>query len=196
MEASIENNKALLRAIKSKQIMKTSELLKFASNNYQIGLLAEKGEITSLGAGFYSHPSIDPFNAYILVVAKYYPQAIISNITALVIHKLSDERVDFVDVDVSRDQSIRNKIISCHRVPDSHLIGVLEMNFQGQLIRIYDLERTLCEAYKIEPEGHIFFKALKRYVSTGQVNPEKIKLYDATLKTKVLRSLMQELADG
>ena len=87
--------------------MKTSELLKFASNNYQIGQLAEKGYITSLGAGFYSHPSIDPFDAYILVVAKYYPQAVISNITALVFHKLTDERVDFVDVDVSRAQSIR-----------------------------------------------------------------------------------------
>lgn len=175
--------------------MRNLELLQYAKTNTQVGRLANDGIIVPLGSGFYSHPSIDLFDAYVLVASKYYPMAVISNITALSIHKLTDERIDLVDVDVGRSHSIRNKILSCHRVPNSHLIGISEMRFQDKSIRIYDLERSLCEAYKIEPEGHIFFKALKRYISRGHTNTEKVKLYDEALKTKVLRSLMQELAD-
>lgn len=162
----------------------------------QVRRLAKDGVIVALGSGFYAHPSVDPFLAYVLVVAKYYPDAVISNITSLLIHKLSDERVEGIDVDIPRNRSIRNQILRAHRVPDSRLIGMTTADYLGHAIKVYDVERSLCDAYKIDPGGHIFYKALKRYVAMGQVNIERVRRYDEVLKTKVTTALAQELADG
>jgi hypothetical protein len=53
----------------------------------------------------------------------------------------------------------------------------------------------LCEAYKIDPAGPLFFKSLKRSLKNHQLNATLIAKYDIALKTKVLTHLQQELAD-
>lgn len=183
--------------LESRLVMKNQELLAIAGGNkMRIKRLADEGAIIPLGSGFYAHPSVDPFLAYTLVAANYYPNAVISNITALLIHKLADERVDGIDVDIARNRSIRNRILTVHRVPESHLIGIATQDYMGHKIRIYDIERSLCDAYKVDPAGHIFFKALKRYVAAGNVQVERVRQYDEVLGTKVLNAMRQELADG
>src|SRR5690606_16878698 len=110
------------------------------------------GQLIAVGSGIYAHPSIDPWTASVIAVANYYPKAVISNRTALVIHALSDERIDRVDVDIPRTTSIRNSILSVHRVSEDQIIGVCRHDFQGRKIRIYSRERALCDAYRIYPE--------------------------------------------
>lgn len=185
-----------LTLLSTNLVMKNAELMPLVGSNTQVKRLADDGEMVSLGSGYYAHPSVDLFLAYVLVAAKYYPDAVISNITALLIHKLSDERIDSIDVDIPRNRSIRNRILIAHRVAKSHLIGITTKDYMGHKIRIYDIERSLCDAYKIDPEGHIFYKALKRYVAAGKIQIELVRQYDEALKTKVWRALTQELADG
>lgn len=84
----------------------------------------------------------------------------ISGLTALQIHGLAQEYVDKIDVDISRTTSLRNKILNVHRVPDSRIVGVTTVAVQGRAIRIYDIERSLCEAYRMDTGGALFFKAL------------------------------------
>lgn len=158
--------------------------------------MVEAGQIVYLGTGIYSHPSIDPFAASIIAIARYYPNAIISNITALVVHELTDERVDRIDVDIPRNSSIRNKLISAHRVPEKNILGMIRLPYHGQKIRIYCKERALCDAYRIDPEGPLFLKSMKRYVKAGNVDPDRIAKYDMLLSTNALRAFRQEIADG
>ena len=176
--------------------MKTADVAKILGNRTSVGRLVEAGELVFLDAGFYGHPSMDPFDASVLVAGIYYPLGVISNITALSLHSLTDERVDVIDVDLPRNRSIRNNLIRAHRVPDSHLIGIESMEFHGHQISIYSKSRSLCEAYKIDPGGPLFFKSLKRYVANCEVDTQSIRDFDAVLKTNVLPSLSQELADG
>ncbi len=129
----------------------------------------------------------------VLVTSRYYPNTVISNLTALVIHKLSDESLDRIDVDIDRSQTLRNRLLKVHRVSGSRKIGVSKMKFMGELIRVYDLERTLCEAYRMDPSGDLFFKAVKRYLKRYKPDFNKIDKYDQKLKTKVLTHLRQEL---
>lgn len=185
----------LFKIIKTKGVMRAAELSSYVSTRAQLGRYAESGKLTALGAGYYAHPSLDPFTASIMVVAKYYPETVISNLTALVIHGLSDERIDRIDVDIPKTSSLRNKLICAHRIPPIHIIGVVHQNFHGSEIRIYNLERTLCDAYHIDPDGPIFLKALKRYMKSSSINPDQIAKFDRILGTKVLRSLTQELAN-
>ncbi len=172
------------------------ELLKVLGSRVATKRIADAGEITPLGSGIYASPGLDPFIAAVIATARFYPKTVISNLTALVIHGLSDESVDRVDVDLERRRTIRNRLLRVHRVSKSRLTGITTMIFQGEKIRIYDRERTLCDAYKIDPSGSIFFKALKRYVKGDKVAADRIADYDRKLGTDVLRHLRQELADA
>jgi len=184
-----------LKKLKTKKVMRASELLPFISTHAQLRRMAEAGELIAVGSGLYAHPSLDPFTASLIAAARYFPNAVISNITALVVHGLSDERIDRIDVDIPRNSSIRNKLIRAHRVAARNITGVIRLNYHSQKLKIYCKERSLCDAYRIDPDGPLFLKAIKRYVKAGEIDADLIAKYDKTLSTEVLRSLRQELAD-
>lgn len=185
----------LLKKLKLKKVARVAELMDCISHRKELAPLVEAGEIVPLGTGIYADSSLDIFVATIIAVSRYFPKATISNATALVIHSLSDERIDRIDVDIERSTSIRNKLVQAHRVPKSRIIGAVTIPYHGQKIRVYDPERSLADAYRTDPDGPIFLKAIKRYVRKGTINTERIALYDRKLKTNVLRSVRQELAD-
>ena len=191
----MKNKDQYFKELRERLVMKASELKPYIPSRTQIGRLVEAGELISLGSGLYSHPSTDPFTASLIAVARYYPQATISNITALVVHGLSDERIDRIDVDIPRNTSIRNKLICAHRVAPKNIIGGILLRYHGHNIRIYEKERALSDAYRIDPDGPIFLKAIKRYVKSKQIDADRIASYDEILSTNVLRSLRQELVD-
>jgi predicted transcriptional regulator of viral defense system len=176
--------------------MTHAELSALGASGVKLRRMTEAGQIISVGSGIYASVSLDPFVAAVHATAKYYPQAVISGLTALQIHGFAQEFVEKVDVDVPRETSIRNKMLQVHRVPQARLTGVIELKYEGALIRVYDRERTLCEAYRLDPAGPLFFKALKRYVAAGKINASKIQQYDQAAKTKVLSHLRQEIADA
>lgn len=184
-----------IKKLKVRKVMRASELAPYISTRTQLRRMVEAGELIAIGSGLYAHPSLDPFTAALIATARYYPNAVISNITALVIHGLSDERVDRIDVDIPRNASIRNKLICTHRVAAQNITGAIRLNYHGQKLKIYCKERALCDAYRIDPDGPLFLKAMKRYVKLGEVDADRIAKYDKALSTNVLRSLRQELAD-
>lgn len=187
---------AVLKALKRHKVLAAQELEKHVSSRLALRRLADTGQISSLGNGLYASPALDPFVASVVAVARYYPDTVVSGLTAMVIHELSEERIDRIDVDVERGRSIRNKMVNCHRVPKSRLIGIVTMKYRNEPIRVYDKERTLCEAYRLDPGGPLFFKALKRYLRQQRPNTDRLQEYDRKLKTKVIGHLQQELADA
>lgn len=186
----------ILLKLKKHRVLKLSELKRHGASAIKLRRMTEAGLVLSVGSGIYATPSLEPFVAAVLATAKYYPKAVISGLTALQIHGLSQEYVDKVDVDVPRETSIRNNLLRVHRVPKGRLVGITQLKHYGGVIQIYDRERSLCEAFRIDPAGPIFFRALKRYLRSGKANADRILQYDRTVKTNVLSHLRQELADG
>ena len=177
-------------------VLRSKDLEKSLGSRVAIMRSAKEGKIQSLGSGLYASSSLDPMTASVIAVAKYYPQAVISSRTALFLHKLSDHAVEQIEVDIDAKTPITNKLLDAHRVAKSRLIGISLMPLKGFKIKIYDLERTLCEAYRLDPAGPEFFKALKRYLKQKEADTIKLKKYDKALGTRVLVHIMQELADG
>ena len=196
MRPLLDQDDKLTKAIAKKGVMTAQELVTILGNKMQLKRKADEGLLLPLGSGFYGSPGIDPFTASVIAAGRYYPQSVISGLTSLVIHDLSDESLNRIDVDVPRCTSIRNRLLSVHRVAERNLIGIMKLNFHNQKIRIYDCERSLCEACRLDSSGAIFYKALKRYVKKYPPKPEHIAKYDHILKTDVLRHLQQELADA
>lgn len=192
----LEVQDPILNALKQSQVMTHSELSELGASGVKLRRMTEAGTIISVGSGIYAAGSLDPFVAAVHATAKYYPIAVISGLTALQIHGFGQEFIAKIDVDVLRETSIRNKMLQVHRVPQRRLIGVTQIKYQGALIRIYDRERTLCEAYRLDPAGPLFFKALKRYTNERKIDASKIQAYDQAAKTKVLAHLRQEIADA
>ena len=186
----------ILDKLNKKRLQTYAELAQVGATSAILKQLADDGMITAVGSGIYASAKLDPFIAAVLATARYYPNAVISAHTALQIHGLGDEYISKVDVDISRDTSIRNRTLNVHRVSNNRLVGITSMVFHREKIRIYDLERSLCEAYLLDPKGAIFFKALKRYCAGGKIDSEAIVRYDRDLKTQVLTHLRQELASG
>lgn len=182
--------------IKKKRVMRAKDLGRYVASGAQLRRYANDGRLIALGAGYYADPSLDPLTAALAVVARYYPRAVISNITALFVHGLTDERIDLIDVDISRQSSIRNKVIRTHRVNPKIIMGIEETIYNGIKLKVYSKERALCDAYHFDPGGPIFLKAFKRYVKTSTIDATAIAAYDKLLKTDVLRAVMQELADA
>jgi hypothetical protein len=196
MKIKLTPDNKLEKILAKKGVMTVSELLVLLGNKMQIKRKSDEGILFPLGSGLYSSPSLDPFTASVVAAGRYYPKSVVSGLTALVIHELSDESLERVDVDVPRGTSIRNRLLNVHRVTLKKMIGIEEFNFHNQKIRVYDPERSLCEAYRIDPVGAIFYKALKRYVKKYPPKPEQLAKYDQALKTQVLKHLHQELADA
>lgn len=189
----------LSEILAQKKVMRSQELEKILGSRIAIKRQVELGNLYPLGSGLYSSPSLDPFTAAILAASKYYPKAIISNLTALVIHQMSDESLNQTDVDIEKSLSIRNRFLNVHRVSKKKMVGVIKMIFQGNEIQIYNRNRSLCEAYKIDPRGPLFFKALKRYLKSKTPDAKdlaEIATFDSVLNTDTLTYLQQGLADG
>ncbi|MCO5143143.1 MAG: hypothetical protein M9962_08650 [Oligoflexia bacterium] len=185
-----------LKKLPKRFVLRSKDLERRLGSRVAIKRETERGTVQSLGAGLYASPSIDPMTAAVIAVAKYYPQAVISGRTALVIHKLSDHAVERIEVDIPKSTRIVNKMLEVHRVAETRLTGISKLELEGTKIKIYDLERALCEAYRLDPAGPEFFTALKRYLKQKESDTKRIKKYDEALGTKVLVHVMQELADG
>jgi predicted transcriptional regulator of viral defense system len=186
--------KLLPKNLKGRSVFSAPELIRVLGHRTAIQRLTEEGQLISLGAGYYFTPKIDPSSAQAHVIGRFYPNAVISGLSALFIHGLSDEMPERITVDIPKSMSLRNRLIEARRIVDSRLIGITKIDYKGAKIRVYDIERSLCDAYRID-RGATFFKAIKLYVEKYSPNTYKIALYDKKLGTRVLVSLQQELAD-
>jgi len=177
-------------------VLKSKDLERILGSRVAIKRKAEAGELQALGSGLYSSPKLDPFTAAAIAVAKFFPKAVLSGRSALFFHKLSDHSVERLDVDIAKTTSLSNRILEVHRVVPSRLVGISKLKLEGHAVRIYDLERTLCEAFRLDPAGPEFFTALKRYLKQKEPDTLKIKKFDKALGTNVLVHIMQEQAEG
>jgi predicted transcriptional regulator of viral defense system len=187
--------KKLLSKLKKEKVMSLGELMEFFGNRMELHRSVCKGILQPVSRGFYAAPGLDPFLAVLITVSKFYPEGVISSRTALYIHGLAQDFIESIDVDIESNKFLRNKILNVHRVDSKRIVGIIMLNYHGVIIKIYDLERTLIEAYKLDPAGPDFYRALKRYVNKGNIKPDRIASYDRILKTKVMIHLQQELAN-
>jgi predicted transcriptional regulator of viral defense system len=180
--------------LKLKRVARHKELASLVRHPFEIQRLADAGNINALGGGFYCHPEVDPIKAGYVVVSRFYPKAVVSNISALHMYDLTDQRIDRIDVDIPNTTSIRNELIRAHRVHPKYMDGIVEIDVEGYLVKVYSIERSLCDICKDRGKGEIFFKALKRYMETDRLNINAITTYDKLLGTNVIESVAQEFA--
>lgn len=155
--------------------------------------LVEKGELYRFGRGLYVRSSAWEDDLYLL--QRKYGRGIYSHDTALYLLGYSDRTPAQYTMTFPKgynSSSLKQENIDIRRVvPENYSFGVIEIQSPcGNPIRVYDLERTLCDILRGSGSDiQIVGTAMKKYASSKGKDIHKLMQYADQLhvKPKVLR---------
>ena len=170
-------------------LVKTSELIQKKINKMALVRLVKKGIINRLERGLYIDSSKLEDSYYVFQYKC--PKAIFSHETALYFHDLSDRTPIGFMVTVPSGYNSRLLKDSNYKFSyireDLHNLGVIEMKTPyGNNIRVYDIERTICDIIRDRNkiEKYQFADALKRYAKLKIKDISKLYKYAEKLNIK------------
>lgn len=176
----VENNNGY---IKTKEIIRNN-----IPKNYLKELVDER-KLKKINKGLYM--LVNCFEDEYFIFQSTNNDAIFSLETALYLHNYSDRVPTIYNITVPRNYggNLRKEknVDLLYIKPEFHNIGITEIESPlGQKIKVYDLERTICDIVKfknkVDPE--IFSKALKQYVKSKEKNLNNLILYSRQLKVE------------
>ncbi|MBC3887799.1 abortive phage infection protein [Acetobacterium paludosum] len=150
--------------------------------------LVNENDLYKIGRGIYARPDVWEDEMYILQYR--YNKGIFSHETALYLHGMSDRtpiKFQMTFPQGYHSASIKNENIIIKRViPDIYNLGITELKSPwGNILRVYDIERTLCDIVKGNNTSDIQIvnQAMKAYA--GSKNKNINKLMDDAEKLRV-----------
>lgn len=150
-----------------------------------LSYLVKKGKIERVDRGIYILPE-EPEDIYFILQNKS-KKMVFSHITALRFHNLSDRIPHIIDITVTNEYrgSLQDKKdINLFRIKKEFIdLGMIYVKSPyGNLIKIYDLERSICDIIKNKKdiELELFNKAIRGYYN--KTNKDQIKLFDYAKK--------------
>lgn len=174
----------------SKCIFTTRDLNEKGLRSEQIRRLVESGELTKLRHGVYCRPNCDIDEFYLF--QSRYSKGIYSYGTALFFHGLSNRVPNIISYtipyyyNVSRIKTELN--VQYHFVSEQIIdLGAIEIkSSHGKMIRVYDMERTICDIIKYNHKIDVqtYTDAIKAYFSSSKMNVRKLLKYAKILKVE------------
>lgn len=121
-----------------------SELIREYKTDYGIKKAISKGELFKIEKGIYSE---DKYVPDLAIIKAKYPKAILTMNSAFYYHSLSDDIPDFYYLATDKTGAKINdkRVKQIFEMKQLLEIGVVEMEYQGMYIRVYDKERMLIE---------------------------------------------------
>ncbi|MDD2504642.1 MAG: type IV toxin-antitoxin system AbiEi family antitoxin domain-containing protein [Bacilli bacterium] len=158
-----------------------------------LGYLVKKGKIERVDRGIYILPE-EPEDIYFILQNKS-KKMIFSHITALRFHNLSDRIPHIIDITVTNEYrgSLQDKKdINLFRIKKEFIdLGMIYVKSPyGNLIKIYDLERSICDIIRNKKniELELFNKAIRGYYN--KTNKDQIKLFDYAKKLGIEQEVL------
>lgn len=158
------------------------------SKNY-LKELVDETKLIRISKGLYMLP--DCFKDEYFIFQSTNSNAIFSLETALYLHNYSDRVPSIYNITVPKNYggNLRKEknVKLLYIKPEFHNIGITEIESPlGQKIKVYDLERTICDIIKfksnVDPE--IFSKSLKQYVKSKDKNLNNLIIYARKLNVE------------
>lgn len=156
-------------------------------SRYYLRLLLKTEKIVRISRGYYSLKNGVADNFYIMLSKS--KRSIFSDATALYFHNLSDRNPSIYDITVpysAGNSYKKEKNVNLHYVRKELLdLGLTEIESPfGMKIRVYDVERTICDIIKNKNKMdlEIFTKALQGYSKLKSKDLNKLMRYAKQLK--------------
>lgn len=188
--------------IKENVVITNKEAKKLGYTRYNLSELTKSGQLERLRPGLYQLKGkvIDDF----VLISSNSNRIIFSHQTALYLHDLSDRTPGVFHISVPQGYNAshikkRYEDIQVHYVKkDLYEIGKTEIKSpQGNLIPIYDIERTICDIIidREKIDKQIFTDAIKRYFKSNNKNLRRLIKYSRLFKIEdEIRRYMEVLS--
>lgn len=189
-----ETTHILNLASKSANGMVTSKQVRDAGiHPYYLQKLVRNGELQQVGRGLYLLS--DMWEDDLFILQQRYQRGIFSHDTALYLHGCSDRTPSKYTMTFPTNYnaaSLEQEPLIIHRtILKNYELGVAEiLSPSGNPLRVYDLERTLCDIVRGEGSDiQIVNKAMKNYAGSMNKDIHKLMQYASQLrvKPKILR---------
>jgi predicted transcriptional regulator of viral defense system len=172
-----------------KGMMRTRELYEARIFYNDIQLLIERGIIEKVRYGYYQWIDSENFSEA-ATVTRLFPDAIMCMDTALFYYRYSDRTPLAWHLAVSKDSNksrftIDYPFTKAYYIEPSILeLGAVDGEMDGNPVRIYDKERTICDClrYMGKMDKEIFNKAVRSYVEDNKKSIARLGEYAKKLR--------------
>lgn len=150
-----------------------------------LSLMVKKGIIDRIERGIYVTKEYK-YDEYYIFQLKY-PKTIFSNNTALYFYEMTDRTPAKLDVTINRNYNPHrfNDIVNVYKVNKNILsLGAIEKcSPQGMVVKVYDLERTICDIIKNDSlDVETRNKAIRKSIKNKDFNANKMFEYAKKMK--------------
>lgn len=166
------------------ELLSSKEIQEIMGSRMAVSRLRDEGIINLVTGKIYSvGDSYNYENEALIILSKYYPQAVISGASALFYQEMGEFLSDQLEIDISRNSSIlsESEYFLVNFVSDSKITGIEEKEIQGYKVKIYNKTRCLIDLLRNgkSSSGEFFQKAVNIYYKNGLDRDELKKLKES-----------------
>ncbi len=172
----------VIEKLKEKGVITTKEAVECGVSATALKYWVDEGKLERVSRGIYSLPNDVVDSMYVMQLKC--TKGIFSHETALLMHDFSDRTPSKNVMTVPagyNTQKYKNEPVEFHWIKkELHELGVIEMeSLYGNPIRVYDLERTICDIikYRKQMDSAIVNNALREYVNHPKAKKFKLAIY-------------------
>ena len=165
-------------------VVNTATLKQNGIHSRNITELVNSGFITRIKQGHYIWSQKESDTSDIVLAAKLIPNGVLCLYTALEHYGLSTINPTEIFMALPRGTVApslpSNLRVNVRQMIDKHFeLGISETELNGVAVKIYDVEKTVCDCFKYdkEVEKSIALESLKIYISSGNCNVQKLLEY-------------------
>ena len=176
-------------------IVNTSTLKRHGIHSRNIAALLNDGFITRIKQGHYVWNDEEIDRSEIVLATKLIPNGVLCLYTAIEQHQLSTVNPTEIFIALPRGSVAptlpKTLKVNVRQMSESHFkLGISEMEIDGVSVKIYDIEKTVCDCFKYdkEVEQSVAIEVLKNYMKRKDCNLQKLFEYAEIMgkKNKIL----------
>jgi len=177
----------------------SKQIVEMGISRVSITNWVKKGLLERVSRGVYILPE-DLIDTLFVMQSKC-KRGIYSHETALMLHDLSDYTPSKNVMTVPNGYNVhrlKNESVEFHWIKDEvHELGVMTIkSSHGNVIKVYDLERTICDIikYRKKMDRAIVNSSLKEYINRSDAKRYKLTMYAKKLGiSKIVSDVMEVL---
>ena len=187
----------LRKTLQKNDFITLDEARKLDINPMELSRLVANGALFRVDKGVYAEDLdwlTDPLKKY-RPICTLISDAVISGISALTYYNLTDQEERQIWLTLPYNQKRKDKRFCITRASGfNYSLGILVHKFGDHEVRIYDIEKTIVDAFKYQSE-EVAFKALKSYLKRKEKDISKLCNYGKKLKKPIDNFVRAILAD-
>lgn len=188
---------ALKKQLQKNDFITLDEARNFGISPMMLTRMVAKEELFRIDRGIYAHDIdwlTDPLKKYRPVCALN-PDAVVSGISALSYYKLTDQEERQIGITLPFNKKLKDPRYRMTRARGpNYALGITVHHFGKHDVRIYDIEKTVVDAFKYQTD-EVAFKALKGYLKRQDKDVSKLCDYARKMRKPLDKIVAALLAD-